>query len=59
MRRHVEIFLKFTRATGHPHRHLQGALVNYAGILEERGLSEPEVRQRLNDLLAEYGLSLE
>lgn len=59
MRRHVEIFLKFTRASGHPHPYLQAAIRNYALLLSKMGLQEPEVRQLLIDLLAKYGLSLE
>ena len=59
MRRHVEIFLKFTAATGHPHPHLQVALGNYADLLEAMGRSDAEVRRELTDLLAEYGMSLD
>jgi len=57
-RRMAGIFLDFTRRTGHEHPHQRGPLGNYAGLLKSMGLSEPEVRQRLNALLAEYGMSL-
>ena len=57
-RRHLEIFLKFTQATGHPHPHLQDALDNYGGLLLEMGISQDEVKSRLSDLLRPYGLSL-
>jgi hypothetical protein len=58
MRRHVEIFLKFTAATGHEDPHLQSALGNYEGLLQAMGRSDAEVQQELTDLLAEYGVSL-
>jgi hypothetical protein len=58
MRRHVEIFLKFTRATGHPHPHLNVALDNYAALLQAMGRSDAEVWEELNDLLGRYGMSL-
>ena len=57
-RRHLEIFLNFTRQTGHNHPHLQAALGNYAGLLRAMDLDESQIRQRLNDMLAEYGMSL-
>ena len=56
-RRVVEIFLKFTAATGHPHPHLQAALGNYASLLQAMGRSDAEVRQELTDLLAQHGLT--
>ena len=33
----VEIFLKFTRETGHPHPHLSAAVNNYAVLLQAMG----------------------
>ena len=56
MHRMVGIVLNFTRQTGHHHPHLQIMLANYAGLLQKMGLSPADVRQRLNDLHAEYGL---
>ena len=58
MRRQLEIFLKFTRRTGHDHPHLQAAMGNYGEMLMAMGLIHSDVYQRLNDLLAEYGMSL-
>lgn len=58
MRRHVDIFLKLTHATGHSHPHLQSAIGNRASLLIKMILQEPEVRQRLNDLLTEHDLEL-
>jgi hypothetical protein len=55
MRRHLEIFLKFTRATGHPQPHLKDAFVNYAGLLQAMGRSEAEVKQILADVAARCG----
>ena len=59
MVRHLEIFLKFTVATGHSHPHLRDAVNNYGRLLKAMGRSDAEVRQELSGLLAEYGLSLE
>jgi tetratricopeptide (TPR) repeat protein len=58
MRRAVEIFLRFTQATGHPHQNLQVVLGNYSQLLQAMGRSEIEVLQELNVLLSQYGLSL-
>jgi hypothetical protein len=58
MRRHFEVFLKFTRATGYPHPHLNAALDNYAALLQAMGRSDAEVWEELNDLLGRYGMSL-
>jgi hypothetical protein len=56
MRRHLEILLKFTRATGHPHPHLQTAFADYAYLLRAMGRGKDEVRQILAELAAQYGL---
>ena len=58
MRRMVEIFLNFTRATGHPHPHLQAAIGNYAGLLEATGKSGEEIGRTLSDLGRRYGVDL-
>jgi len=58
MRRQVEIFLIFTRDTGHQHPHLQGAIGNYASLLLAMGISKSEIGQRLNDLVADYRMLL-
>jgi hypothetical protein len=44
MRRHLEIFLKFTRTTGHRHPHLQDAIGNYVGLLKAMGCTEDEAK---------------
>jgi hypothetical protein len=58
MRRHLEIFLKFTRDVGHPHPHLKDAFDNYAGLLRVIGRSEEEVREDLAELAGRYGVVL-
>ncbi len=50
MARVVSIFLDFTRRMGHPHRHLQAAVANYAWLRQTMGRSDPEIRQQLDDL---------
>ena len=47
MRRMVEIFVKFTRATGHPHPHLQVATNNYAALLQAMGRGREEIMATL------------
>ena len=42
MRRALEILLKFSRAAGHPHPHLQSALQNYKNSLIELGRNDDE-----------------
>ena len=56
MRRHLEVFLKFTRATSHRHPHLQAAIGNYADLLAAMGRSPPEVTANLNALCRPYGI---
>jgi tetratricopeptide (TPR) repeat protein len=56
MLRVVEIFLKFTVSTGHPHPHLQAAFGNYAALLSKMGRSEQQVLAQLNDLARPYGI---
>ncbi|TRZ54054.1 ATP-binding protein, partial [bacterium] len=46
----VEIFLKFTRTTGYHHPHLQTAVMNYAELLIEMGMSSPQIFQKLEAL---------
>ena len=58
MRRMVEIFLNFTRATGHPHPHLQAAAGNYRRLLEELGRSGEEIEATLAELGGRYGQDL-
>ena len=58
MKRMVEIFLKFTQATGHAHPHLEDAVNSYAGLLRALGRSEDEIRKNLTELASRYGLEL-
>jgi tetratricopeptide (TPR) repeat protein len=55
MRRHLEIFVDFTVQTGHPHTHLQAAIGNYAGLLEEMGGTEAEIGEKIVKLLEPLG----
>ncbi len=55
MRRMVGIFVQFTRATGHPHPHLQTAVGNYWRLLEAMGDGEAVVREKLDAVLAPVG----
>ena len=50
MERHLTILIQFTRATGHPHPHLQDAIKNYAGLLLEMGYKKEEIDERLKRL---------
>src|SRR4030095_4050474 len=56
MRRHLIIFLKFTRRTGHLHPHLKAALGHYRGILEAMSLGEEEIARRVAKAGKEAGL---
>ena len=58
MRRHLEIFLKFTRETGHPHQHLHAGVNNYASLLQAMGRSVEEIRVELVELGQRYGVDL-
>jgi tetratricopeptide (TPR) repeat protein len=53
MRRVVQIFLNFTRATGHQHPYLQPVINNYASLLEEMGRSRDQIRATLRELAPE------
>ena len=57
-RRMVEIFLKFTRETGHPHPHLRAVVNNYAGILQAMGRSVADIRGDLEKLGKRFGVDL-
>ena len=57
MRRMLEIFLKFTVATGHQHPHLQLATGNYAGLLAQMGHTPPEIQAQFNAIGQPYGIS--
>ncbi len=50
MRRVVEIFLAFTRRTGHEHPHLQAAFGNYTGLLRAMGRDAAQIEAALSAL---------
>jgi tetratricopeptide (TPR) repeat protein len=53
VRRALEIFLNITRSTGHPHPHLQVAINNYAGLLQQMGRSEEQISATLREMAPE------
>ena len=55
MRRALAIF---TISLGHTHPSTLTVRRNYERLLQTMGMSPPEIRRRLNELLAEYGMSL-
>ena len=59
MRRALEILLRFTTITGHQHPHLQAGIGNHAELLGAMGLSDVEIRRRLNEILMQFGMSLD
>ena len=50
-RRMVEIFIRFTFQTGHQHPHLNVALQNYGGLLNDLGQSQGEPQDRIDALV--------
>jgi tetratricopeptide (TPR) repeat protein len=56
--RTVEVFLKFTLATGHEHPHLQTAIGKYKDLLRKMGRSDQEIRAQLNALGRPFGIQL-
>ena len=57
-RRALEILLKFTRATGHPHPHLELVASNYAALLVEMGVPRDDAVERVKKLLGDYGVKI-
>lgn len=53
MRRMLQIFLAFSRSTGHPHPHLEAAKHNYAQLLAELGKSPEEAQAAVDALIEE------
>jgi hypothetical protein len=51
MRRVVEIFVQFGKATGHQHPNMQAAIENYTLLLEAMRLTEPEIKQRMAKII--------
>ena len=58
MERMVGILIEFTRKTGHPHPHLQTAINNYSGLLEEVGHTKEDVATRIKSLAPGAGFVL-
>ena len=59
MKRMLEIFLKFTRDTGHQHPNLMAAVNNYGALLMEMGNTKEEVKAKIGELMEKYGVLLE
>ena len=57
MRRMVVIFLKFQRATGHPHPHRDAALANHAHLLRAMGRDEAFIAAEQQAMHREAGLA--
>lgn len=53
LRRVLDIFLKFTRVTGHPHPNLQAAVKNYVGLLKAMGQSREQILWTLREMSPE------
>jgi hypothetical protein len=56
-RRMLEIFLAFTRSTGHEHPHLRAALGNHSALLAAMGQSQAQIDAQLEALCRPYGVS--
>jgi tetratricopeptide (TPR) repeat protein len=54
MRRQLEIFLKFTRTTGHQHPFLQDAIKNYQHLLRAMGRTLEETLAQLRAMAPEF-----
>ena len=57
MRRHLVIFLKFTRDTGHRHPHLPVAFGHYRNLLQAMDLPGGKSARRIDSLGPETGSS--
>ena len=57
-KRAVEITLRLTQNTGHEHPNLEAFFGNYVSLLQALGMDDTEMREHLNALLGEYGMSL-
>jgi hypothetical protein len=56
-RRMLEIFFRFTHATHHEHPHLRAAIGNYERLLEDLGISPPQIRVRLDEIGSPFGIA--
>ena len=55
MRRHLVIFLRFLRYTGHKHPHRDAAMRSYEGLLSELGCDEATIRATIESARREAG----
>lgn len=58
MRRNVEILLKFTAATGHPHPRLDDAFRNHHRLLTAMGDTADQAHAKITALCAAHGLAI-
>jgi tetratricopeptide (TPR) repeat protein len=58
MCRMVEIFLRFKHDTQYEHRNFRAGIENYQGLLLQMGYSDDQIRAKLHELAAKYGVSL-
>jgi hypothetical protein len=54
MRRALEIYLNFTRTTGHPHPNQQTFINNYQELLRVMGRSEKQIQATLRAMAPEF-----
>jgi hypothetical protein len=54
MRRQLEIFLKFTKTTGHQHPYLQAAIKNYEHLLKAMGRTREGIDAQLRAMAPEF-----
>ena len=59
MRRSAEVFLKFTRDTGHTHPWLVDAIGNYIALLNEMGDTYGQALTKVRTIAKAYGVSME
>ena len=52
--RRARILIRFTRATGHQHPHLEFFVNNYTSLLAAMGVSEAEIPARLQELAPDF-----
>ena len=57
MQRHLNLLLEVTRATEHPHPHLEIAFRNYIGYLQATGKKPEEVLEELRTIAPEFHFS--
>ena len=58
MRRVIEIFLRFTSATGHEHPHLRAAVRHYTELLEQMGYNQAQMTAELDKVSSPFGIQL-